>query len=350
MLLVAHLLLLITSSATTVFGNLATDRDLLQSTNLCHIAFIQNDAQAISAVSLLQEALDIPKTQSHAVHTDADILEEFNRFASNVDESKVSLFVVDGLHNIDTFLARMNFLHTVTDSNSPYANVVVLLLWNIALQSPELLPRSAEASMADDSKYAAEFIDKWKESIISTWNRKHHADVNGDAIIGRISRMAIFPVDRASQSDISTVASKAALDSLFLFESDSALDSSTTESLVLMIRSLLPSTITPMHMYMAAGAVALLLIVFLVICRRKRPSKASARPYPNDASFNQTDAYAYSQHTHPVMYQHQYSSSGTQLAPPPTSSYSNVPAVTPYGSIERTFTPRGSGNNLHGYA
>jgi hypothetical protein len=131
------------------------------------------------------------------VSASADLLSEFNHFAANVSGDESSLFAVRDLSNVDDFISKMQFLHTATDSNSPYANVVVLLLWNMSA-SHLVEPKRPDAvhyrQYPDPEDFPRLYIDKFKETIAERWKKANDVSLNGDAILGRISRMSVLPM------------------------------------------------------------------------------------------------------------------------------------------------------------
>ena len=190
-----------------IAGSLAheSDLDALHFSNIVSMAFISSDHQALEAVTIIQKTLHIDSQQSFLTDSHSNLLSSFHEFAKNVDHERVALFAVQDLHNVDRFLDEMHFLHTVTDSHSPYARIVVLLLWNMT-RSHIIDADRPDVSMYHqfEEEFPSLYVEKWKVAVISRWHARGNVDINGDALIGRISRMAVLPMSHHASTELST--------------------------------------------------------------------------------------------------------------------------------------------------
>ena len=191
-----------------IAGSLAheSDLDTLHFSNIVSMAFVSSDHQALEAVTIIQKTLHINARQSYLTNSHTNLLTAFHEFARNVDHEQVALFAVQDLHSVDRFLDEMHFLHSVTDSHAPYARIVVLLLWNMT-QSHILDADRPDVSMYHqfEDEFPSLYVEKWKVAVISRWHVRGNEDINGDALIGRISRMAVLPMSHHASTDSTTL-------------------------------------------------------------------------------------------------------------------------------------------------
>ena len=193
-------------------------QDRLGQTNLCHMAFISHESQAVEAIQILQEKLFISPFQTALVDAQTfNLLQVFNDFATHISHDQTSLFVVQHLNSTSLFLEKLHFLHSVTDSNGMVANVIVLLLWDMPssfLLSPSPFQTHAVMESEGNEEKAGDYnsyIVQWKEEISKEWKRLDRVDINGDALIGRISRMVVYPMQENTESMILSSSSLASL-------------------------------------------------------------------------------------------------------------------------------------------
>lgn len=181
-----------------------SDLDTLDFSNIVSMAFVSSDAQVLEATTIILNTLHIESHQSYLTDSHSNLLSTFHEFARNIDQEKVALFAVRDLHDVDRFLDEMHFLHTVTDSHSPYARIVVLLLWNMTkshILDGDLPDASMNHHSLDD--FPSLYVEKWKVAVVSRWHARNSADINGDALIGRISRMVVLPMSYQMYDDSS---------------------------------------------------------------------------------------------------------------------------------------------------
>jgi hypothetical protein len=108
--------------------------------------------------------------------------------------SWAEIFVVSNFEKLNTAaeLKKLDFLFRVTDKSYHYSNIVVVLLWNTDV-SPFGPLKSPESSVSVTNNIAA------KEFLAGVWS-KGAPLVNGDALVGRISRIIVDPSPSAASS------------------------------------------------------------------------------------------------------------------------------------------------------
>lgn len=257
------------------------DLDLLEyGSNLIYFV-LGSDTFAAQQMSIVKKFLSIsPKfircanlggTESNASSS------QIKNIATGLMENaqgKRSLLIVHGVESVpDNQLSRLNFIYRLTDSHSAdkFSNLLVGIIWNndtLPLNSKSgVFPQASNSSDDDNKEEEFDIELEWQNMLKDRWSRGG-PHVNGEALVGRISRTAFG--DKGVNRNMEGVVT------LSQFCDNQIASSSSSLSMNLMLPlSFASITLPPTWLIVTA---ALLIITTLCLCVRRSSSQHSSVP------------------------------------------------------------------------